>query len=125
MHLIYYCATLTIFAVASPKSDYGIPGVSRPRVASTKEVIDGKTLLVVPQPIMSEIRSSIWQTRAWTWQEDVLSTRKLFLTETQYELQCNESFGPSHYAEARDTVTDLTWTRLSDGKLKGGFVEVG
>ncbi|KAJ4244067.1 hypothetical protein NW762_014680 [Fusarium torreyae] len=123
MHLIYYCATVTIFAVAGPRSDYGIPGISRPRVRSTHEEIDGNKLLVVPPQIMTEIRSSVWQGRAWTWQEDVLSTRKLFLTETQYILQCNETLGPSDHAEACDSATDLTWTRVSGGKFKAGYVE--
>ncbi|KAJ3547000.1 hypothetical protein NM208_g1725 [Fusarium decemcellulare] len=123
MHLIYYCATITIFAVAGPRSDYGIPGVSRPRARSTEEDIDGQTILAVPPHIMTEIQSSTWQTRAWTWQEDALSTRKLFLTETQYQLQCNETLGPSYHSEASDTVTDLTWTRISGGKMKAGFVE--
>ncbi|KAM5345055.1 hypothetical protein ACJ41O_010917 [Fusarium nematophilum] len=123
MHLIYYCATITIFAVAGPRSDYGIPGVSRPRVASTQEVIDGQTIVAVPPQIMTEVQASVWQTRAWTWQEDTLSTRKLFLTETQYQLQCNETLGPSYYSEACDTVSDLTWTQASGGKMKAGFVQ--
>ncbi|KAF5705999.1 hypothetical protein FGLOB1_7672 [Fusarium globosum] len=124
MHLIYYCATITIFAVAGPRSDYGIPGISKPRVGSTRERINGKELVVVPPQIMSEIKSSVWQTRAWTWQEDVLSTRKLYLTETQWILQCNETLGPSDYAEAHDTAVDLTWTKVSGGKMKAGYVEV-
>ncbi|KAH7270962.1 heterokaryon incompatibility protein-domain-containing protein [Fusarium solani] len=123
MHLIYYCATITIFAVAGPRSDYGIPGVSRPRVPSTEEVIDGKTILTVPPQIMAEVKNSVWQSRAWTWQEDALSTRKLFLTETQYQLQCNETLGCSYHSEAYDSVPDLTWTHISGGKVKAGFVE--
>ncbi|KAG5800686.1 hypothetical protein H9Q69_000245 [Fusarium xylarioides] len=123
MHLIYYCATITIFAVAGPRSDYGIPGISKPRVGSTRERINGKDLVVVPPQIMSEIKSSVWQTRAWTWQEDVLSTRKLYLTETQWILQCNETLGPSDYAEAHDTAVNLTWTTVSGGKMKAGYVE--
>ncbi|KAF5557153.1 hypothetical protein FPHYL_7742 [Fusarium phyllophilum] len=123
MHLIYYCATITIFAVAGPRSDYGIPGISKPRVGSTRERINGKDLVVVPPQIMSEIKSSVWQTRAWTWQEDVLSTRKLYLTETQWILQCNETLGPSDYAEAHDMAVNLTWTTVSGGKMKAGYVE--
>ncbi|KAF5614523.1 uncharacterized protein FTJAE_13721 [Fusarium tjaetaba] len=123
MHLIYYCATITIFAVAGPRSDYGIPGISKPRVGSTRERINGKDLVIVPPQIVSEIKSSVWQTRAWTWQEDVLSTRKLYLTETQWILQCNETLGPSDYAEAHDTAVNLTWTTVSGGKMKAGFVE--
>ncbi|EWZ97313.1 hypothetical protein NW765_004308 [Fusarium oxysporum] len=123
MHLIYYCATITIFAVAGPRSDYGIPGISKPRVGSTREHINGKELVVVPPQIMTEIKSSVWQTRAWTWQEDVLSTRKLYLTETQWILQCNETLGPSDYAEAHNTALDLTWTKVSGGKIKAGYVE--
>ncbi|KAI3575600.1 heterokaryon incompatibility protein-domain-containing protein [Fusarium oxysporum f. sp. albedinis] len=123
MHLIYYCATITIFAVAGPRSDYGIPGISKPRVGSTRERINGKELVVVPPQIMTEIKSSVWQTRAWTWQEDVLSTRKLYLTETQWILQCNETLGPSDYAEAHNAALDLTWTKVSGGKIKAGYVE--
>ncbi|QGI61501.1 hypothetical protein CEK26_005471 [Fusarium fujikuroi] len=123
MHLIYYCATVTIFAVAGPHSDYGIPGISKPRVGSTRERINGKDLVVVPPQIMSEIMTSVWQTRAWTWQEDVLSTRKLYLTETQWILHCNETLGPSDYAEAHDTAVDLTCTTVSGGKIKAGYAE--
>ncbi|ENH63828.1 hypothetical protein FOC1_g10007965 [Fusarium oxysporum f. sp. cubense race 1] len=113
MHLIYYCATITIF----------IPGISKPRVGSTRERINGKELVVVPPQIMTEIKSSVWQTRAWTWQEDVLSTRKLYLTETQWILQCNETLGPSDYAEAQNAALDLTWTKVSGGTIKAGYVE--
>ncbi|EXK83515.1 hypothetical protein FOQG_12213 [Fusarium oxysporum f. sp. raphani 54005] len=123
MHLIYYCATITIFAVAGPRSDYGVPGISKPRVGSRWERINGKELVVVPPQIMTEIKSSVWQTRAWTWQEDVLSTRKLYLTETQWILQCNETLGPSDYAEAQNAALDLTWTKVSGGSIKAGYVE--
>lgn len=124
MHLIYCCATITIFAVAGPRSDYGIPGVSRPRVPSTEEVVDGHAILAVPPQIMGEVKNSAWHTRAWTWQELILSTRKLFLTETQYQLQCNETLGCSYHSEACDSVPDLTCTHISGGKVKAGLVEV-
>ncbi|KAF5608252.1 uncharacterized protein FSUBG_4788 [Fusarium subglutinans] len=123
MHLIYYSATITILAVAGPRSDYGIPGISKARAGSTRERINGQDLVVVPPQIESEIKSSVWQTRAWTWQEDVLSTRKLYLTETQWVLECRETLWPSDYAEAHDSAVDLTWTKVSGGKIKAGYVE--
>ncbi|RSL50375.1 hypothetical protein CEP54_011938 [Fusarium duplospermum] len=125
MHLIYHCATITIYAVAGPRSDYGIPGVSRPRVPSTEEVIEGHTIFAVPPQIMAEVKNSVWETRAWTWQEGALGIRKLYLTDTQYQLQCRETIGCSHHSEACDSLPDLTWTHISGGKFKAGFVEAG
>ncbi|CAM1503140.1 Fc.00g079160.m01.CDS01 [Cosmosporella sp. VM-42] len=123
MHLIYNCATVTIFAVSGQNSNHGIPGVSQPRIPSTRETISGKTVFTVPPEVMVEVQASVWNTRSWTFQEDTLSNRRLFFTESQYQLQCNETLGPSHLSEACDTADRLTWTFLSGGKMKAGFVE--
>ncbi|KXJ87035.1 heterokaryon incompatibility protein-domain-containing protein [Microdochium bolleyi] len=91
---IYGGARVTIFALGS-HSDSGLPGVSLPR-ASWREhrtVLGAQeqqyTLIsTLPDP-QAIIEASTWATRAWTYQESLFSTRRLFFTPHQVYFECN------------------------------------
>ncbi|KAI0198847.1 heterokaryon incompatibility protein-domain-containing protein [Astrocystis sublimbata] len=94
MHMdsVYQNATLTIVAAAGPDESYGLPGISRRR--SSKQVSfegDNFTLKsILPLPHHS-ITSSRWASRGWTYQEAILSRRRLVFTEDQLYFECDST----------------------------------
>ncbi|KAI0429146.1 heterokaryon incompatibility protein-domain-containing protein [Xylaria sp. FL1042] len=96
MHMdsVYKNAALTIVAAAGADESYGLPGVSRPRPTrqlSFKRDEDGYELMsTLPSP-HSSIEKSRWATRGWTYQEAILSRRRLVFTDDQLYFECNST----------------------------------
>ena len=88
MATIYGCATLTIVALTGKDSNAGLPGISVPRPAQVRETVNGHKLFTISPDIESEIERSMWATRAWTVQEELLSRRMLHFTESQVGFSC-------------------------------------
>ncbi|KIL85476.1 ankyrin repeat-containing [Fusarium avenaceum] len=90
MDLVYANADITLVATAGQGSSEGLPGVcsERPRVLQPCVNIDGHALtLIAPDPAI-QIKSSAWMTRGWTYQEGLLSRRRLFFSETEMSFEC-------------------------------------
>ncbi|KAF1846244.1 HET-domain-containing protein [Cucurbitaria berberidis CBS 394.84] len=87
MDSIYGNAFITIIAAAGSGSDYGLPGVSRLRKATPSVRIGSHAFMVVQDPL-TDIEASIWNTRGWTYQEMLLSRRRLIFTDRQVYFQC-------------------------------------
>jgi len=103
MDSIYSGAALTIVAAAGDDSNFGLPGVSRLRYAQESIILGGRRFLVFPDST-EEVRRSIWATRAWTYQEGLLSKRRLVFTASQAYFQCMKSY---HW-EALDAPSETT-----------------
>jgi hypothetical protein len=88
MATIYGCATLTIVALTGKDSNAGLPGISALRPAQVRETVNGHKLFTTSPDIQSEIERSMWATRAWTLQEELLSRRMLHFTESQVDFSC-------------------------------------
>ena len=91
MQSIYEAAHLTIVAAAGRDSWAGLPGV-RPGTRSVGQhtaQIHGAVLANELGSPHRVIGSSTWNTRAWTFQESILSTRLLIFTEVQCYWTCN------------------------------------
>lgn len=89
MNLIYNNSQLTIVAAAGDGSEYGLPGI-RPRAPSQAHGKIGKHFLVsTMEDPMSLIKKSKWITRGWTYQEGVLSRRRLVFTDQQVYFECS------------------------------------
>lgn len=89
MNSIYRNAFVTIVAAAGNSSDYGLPGVSRPRKATSLVKIGSHAFVAVRNP-STDIQTSIWYTRGWTYQEMLLSRRRLIFTDHQVYFQCSK-----------------------------------
>lgn len=79
MHIIYEDAGITIIAGAGEGPEFGLPGVSTPRHPQSKVQV-GDYMLVSTLDLRSDIAKSKWNTRAWTYQEALLSRRRLVFT---------------------------------------------
>jgi hypothetical protein len=107
---IYCGSALTIIACAGSGPQYGLPGVSKPRVPCPSFHTGGSEYLQMI-PTVHDIYSSTWGSRAWTYQEALLAQRRLFFTDRQV------------YFESKDMVeSELTTlvpvvTRVLDPRI--------
>jgi hypothetical protein len=90
MDLIYSNARLTIIATAGDNPDYGLPGVrGTVRQIQPHLRVGGHSLVsTLPHPRWS-IKHSKWASRGWTYQEGLLSKRRLVFTDYQIFYECN------------------------------------
>lgn len=94
MSVIYSLATLTIAAGAGDHADYGLPGIGVPRkMAQYIEMVNGVQLATMFPSYTALENSSVlfWNTRAWTFQEKLLSRRLLLFTDEQVYFKCSEA----------------------------------
>lgn len=89
MDLVYKSAEITIVAAAGSDPQYGLPGVGlRARIPQQTVKLPKRTLLAsLPNPAV-EIKKSKWMSRAWTYQEALLSRRRLIFTDHQVYFEC-------------------------------------
>ncbi|KAI8718108.1 HET domain-containing protein [Fusarium sp. LHS14.1] len=90
MHLVYANAEVTLVATAGQASSSGLPGVSSrfPRVPQPSVRIKGHAITLTPPDPVHQITSSAWMTRGWTYQEGLLSRRRLFFLESEMSFEC-------------------------------------
>lgn len=90
MDLIYSCAYLTIIATAGETPHYGLPGVgNRRRQPQPHKMVQGHMLVsTLPDP-REAIKHSKWFQRGWTYQEGILSPRRLIFTDCQLYFECS------------------------------------
>ncbi|KAF2122600.1 heterokaryon incompatibility protein-domain-containing protein [Lophiotrema nucula] len=125
MTTIYSEAHLTIIAAAGLDADHGLPGANgTPRRPQPKYNLDDGSTLVssLPDPRL-EVVQPLWSSRGWTYQEGILSRRRLIFTETQMYWECrcmavNESINvPLHL------VHKPSLSRMANFMLGGIFME--
>ncbi|XPT01266.1 hypothetical protein M3J09_010405 [Ascochyta lentis] len=96
MDRIYHNAAITIIDAAGADPRYGLPGVSSAGRRS-QEIISFKGQKLISIPNMQQVvSSSKWGMRGWTYQEGLLSRRRLVFTDTQVYFQCLEQ----HFCES-------------------------
>jgi hypothetical protein len=93
MDSIYNLAQITIISAAGKDAGRGLPGVgtNKRRVLDHVRIGDhGSTLLFTASADADEeLLQSTWSTRGWTYQEGVLSRRRLIFTESQVIFECS------------------------------------
>ncbi|CZR65432.1 uncharacterized protein PAC_15332 [Phialocephala subalpina] len=89
MNAIYEQSVVTVIAAAGDDPYHGLPGVSAtPRKSQPHVKIGSRTFISTPY-VKNEILQSKWNSRGWTYQEGLLSRRRLVFTDTQIYFQCN------------------------------------
>ncbi|PVH77437.1 HET-domain-containing protein [Cadophora sp. DSE1049] len=89
MGSIYRNSQLTIIAAAGHDPSYGLPGVGKQHrrpLPSTQ--INGMYLRAIRR-IDQVVTPSRWNSRGWTYQEGILATRRLVLTDEQVYFECH------------------------------------
>ncbi|KAK7973040.1 hypothetical protein PG996_007268 [Apiospora saccharicola] len=94
MDLIYRSASFTIVAALNSRTtDMGLPGhaeqARQPWSSVFRPPLDYNFEYVTPNGIQAIVDSSMWNRRGWTFQERLLSKRRLFITEHQAIFQCS------------------------------------
>jgi hypothetical protein len=90
MDSVYEAAEITLVAAAGQDEDFGLPGISN-RLRKTQPIANQSGLGVIStmRDPHESIRRSKWPTRGWTFQEALLSRRRLVFTEEQVYFECN------------------------------------
>ncbi|KAK3378967.1 heterokaryon incompatibility protein-domain-containing protein [Lasiosphaeria ovina] len=90
MDLVYANAELTLVAAAGTGPQFGLPGCNgTPRHSQSMAQVRGRLLVsTFPDPSFL-LSQSTWATRGWTYQEGILSKRRLVFTEKQVLFDCN------------------------------------
>ncbi|KAE9371965.1 HET-domain-containing protein [Stipitochalara longipes BDJ] len=92
MDVIYKNAELTIIAAIGKDPNYGLPGVSlrkrEPKHLTTCAKIGKHFLISIDAYPKTAGEGTTWVTRAWTYQEALLSRRRLLFTEEQMYFEC-------------------------------------
>ena len=105
MDQIYGNSVLTIAATYGEGAEAGIPGV-RPgsrSVIQKVETVQDICLANRPWSFDKSVGESKWNTRAWTFQERILTKRTLFMTQQQMFFKCDHAAG----CQAEDLDTKL------------------
>ncbi|KAL1599749.1 hypothetical protein SLS60_007553 [Paraconiothyrium brasiliense] len=91
MDIIYRGADLTIAAAAGHDENAGLPGVgTTTRKKQAIVELDSCTILSTGPDPAFKTEQSRWRSRGWTFQEGLLSRRRLIFTEYQSWFECCE-----------------------------------
>jgi hypothetical protein len=99
MDIIYECAFATIIALVAENADGGLPGVGSVSRIPQIVVEFGKNSVIDKLPSLGDqLERSSWAKRAWTYQEGLLSRRRLLFAKHQLYFCYNEM----EYCESQD-----------------------
>lgn len=91
MDMIYRGADLTIVAAAGNDEHFGLPGVGTTKRKKQRVVeLDSCTIFSTGADPIFETQRSRWGSRGWTFQEGLLSQRRLIFTEHQSWFECTQ-----------------------------------
>jgi hypothetical protein len=109
MDRIYRGAELTIVAASARN---GLPGArALPRAEPESVVVDHVNFFVAPMEPVQGLASSVWSTRGWCYQEEMLSRRLLYFTEAGALFRCSTATfyeaigGPGLVADPQEMET--------------------
>jgi hypothetical protein len=89
MDLIYQQAEITLIAAAGDSASVGLPGVSGTvRTRQLRVRVGSWILTTSPVSASYEVYKSTWSSRGWTYQEGLLSSRRLVFAKSQVYFQC-------------------------------------
>lgn len=90
MRRIYAKADVALVAAAGKDAEHGLSGMhSQKRTRPQTLKVAGVTVRCVPSLPQKVIKSSVWATRGWTYEEAFLSRRRLVFLDDQVYFECN------------------------------------
>jgi Heterokaryon incompatibility protein (HET) len=106
MASIYASALVTIVALSGQSASSGLPGVLSPRPRNHQALQIAPGIYLAPRPRYSDLfKLSVYNSRAWTYQERILSKRCLFFTEQQVYFRCSiQTFCEDRHGACTDTM---------------------
>lgn len=124
MDAIYEKAQLTIIAAAGDDENHGLPGVTSERPLWPEKIPVGGDLGITwtPKDPHDAIRKSVWSTRGWTFQEAVLSRRRLVFLEDQVYFECNAMNCYESIASPLDSLHIPSKRHMKDS-IRGGVFD--
>lgn len=116
MDRIYARSAITIVAAAGDDEGYGLPGVGlrerkpelRISAASMHTKDRPSRQLILYQRPKDDINISTWSIRGWTYQEALLSRRRLVFTDNQVFFQCQKMIYEEFQLSSRRPRNDKT-----------------
>lgn len=116
MDVVYTYAALTIVAASGNGPEAGLPGINgTPRVQQLQCRVRGRTLVSTLPTAPYLLQTSKWHTRGWTFQEGLLSKRRLIFTNRQVLFECNSM----HCSEVLDVDFDSLHARGEEFNYEG------
>ncbi|KAI1387211.1 heterokaryon incompatibility protein-domain-containing protein [Hypoxylon trugodes] len=108
MDAIFSNGTVNICAASGNTSASGISGSPLTSRSASQAIADvcGMQLAVV-KSVESRIRDTIWNIRAWTFQERILSPRSIIFVDDRVFFQCS---GATWSEDVYSDITARTWT---------------
>ncbi|KAF8850096.1 HET-domain-containing protein [Acephala macrosclerotiorum] len=88
MHRIYENAKFTIVAASGNSCHAGLHGITERQPRRSQLRVQGQNLILLPARLDDALLQSYWITRAWTFQEYLLSSRKLVFRPDQIYFAC-------------------------------------
>jgi len=120
MDLIYNCATLIIVAACGEDSEFGLPGVSsRCRIAQPSIAVDEYDVVSALSSPVRDVRNSKWMRRGWTYQEALLSKRRLIFTEKHVYFECGGMACVETVTEPEDLMNAQVGATMKREKADG------
>ncbi|RCI13153.1 hypothetical protein L249_0422 [Ophiocordyceps polyrhachis-furcata BCC 54312] len=126
---IYTHASLTIVAAAGDSCNAGIPGLypgSRAFPQPVARISDDLCLVPLRPDTECRLLSAVWNTRGWTYQERLLSSRCLFsLPDGSVSFQCSKAaWGEDYCAESPQLVScaPMKAISLNESSLQPGGI---
>jgi len=119
MDSIYAQATITIVAAGGSDASAGLPGIwphlrLLPQVV---EEVDQGTRLALPLEPSRKLNDSTWNSRAWTFQEKLLSPRTLIFIDDQVFWRCRGStWFEDIISEVEETALGYPVAIMKDGR---------
>ena len=115
MDAVYNAAELTIIAATGTNANSGLAGVGTTPRAPQQSLTIGSIQVIASMHVPSEtIKSSTWNSRAWTFQEGILPRRRLVFTAYEVYFECESM----HWRESWEADLDELH---SHGRLRKFF----
>ncbi|KAJ3531622.1 hypothetical protein NM208_g8796 [Fusarium decemcellulare] len=115
MDKIYRLASFTIIAALNDKEGRGLPGLTgrprQPSIYKPERALDVELRGLNRQQGLGSADTSLWNGRGWTFQERVLSTRRLYITDHQVLYECclgHASEELAYYPPHRNAFSSLS-----------------